>query len=363
VLPILGTDPRSKTGKKIFSAAPLADNKGYLYVLLADQLRDSVIRTVRNSTALRLGFWSGAAVVILVFSLGVLMFNLLTRRLRQLESAMTSFRQHDFVLAAPPMPEQNRFRDEIDKLQGIFGEMSQRISEQVQGLRQVDTLRRELITNVSHDLRTPLAALQAYLETLQLKDTSLSLEQKRAYLSAAQKHSERLGKLIGDLFDLSRLEADAVEAQLEAFPIQELAQDVLLKFDGLAAERQIKLGLQLDEALPFIRADIGLIERVLTNLIDNALRYTPAGGSVTIRLRRQGKAVEVAVQDTGKGIAEKDIPHVFDRFYRADKYEAEGTGLGLAITKRILELHGQAILIESALGKGSTFSFKLLTQS
>ena len=356
--PIMGTDPRRGEGGKIFSVTPLADEDGYVYVLLADRVGDSIIRTVQNSTVLRLGLWGGVTMIALVAGVAALAFSLLTRRLRRLERAVTDFREQDFVLDGPLLGRVAKPRDEIDTLQNIFSDMAQRISEQLQGLRQVDRLRRELVTNVSHDLRTPLAALQGYLETLQLKG-GLNPE-AAGYLSAARRHGKRLERLVSDLFDLSRLEAGAVEASLEPFPLAELAQDVVLGFQDRAKAQGIELRLQVGEGLPFVRLDLGLMERALSNLIDNALRYTPAGGKVRLALEPARGGVRLKISDTGQGIAESDLPHIFERFYRASKHEGpEGSGLGLAITRRIVQLHGSNIQVSSKVGQGTRFSFVL----
>jgi two-component system, OmpR family, sensor kinase len=356
--PVRGTDPRRSSGNKIFSAARLEHYPGYLYVILADATRDSVIRTVQNSTVLKVSLWVIAVALASVFAFGIWMFTYLTRRLRRLSRTMTAFREADFVVAEKV--QRLTPKDELDGLQNIFADMSERISEQMQGLRQVDALRRELITNISHDLRTPLAALQGYLETLQLKATTLSEDERQHYLAAASKHSERLGKLIADLFDLSRFDAKAVEAHPEAFLLQELAQDIVLKFEGAATAKGIELSLTCDKGLPFVKADVGLIERALTNLIDNALRYTPSGGKVKLELRKLSKGVSIFVKDTGQGIPEEDLPFIFERFYRAKgNDEKTGAGLGLAITKRIIELHQEEIRVSSLPQRGTTFSFEL----
>ena len=356
--PLMGTDPRRPNGGKIFSVAPLIEEDGYVYVLLATREGDSIINTVQNSTVLRLSIWGGLVLVALILGVAALAFSLLTRRLRRLNAAMSAFREHDFVVDAPLLASVERPRDEIDTLQNVFGDMAERISDQMQGLRQVDRLRRELITNVSHDLRTPLAALQGYLETLQLKG-DLNAEAK-TYLDAAGRHGERLERLISDLFDLSRLDAQAVEAKLEPFPIAELAQDIVLKFQGQAEAKGVGLELQTSANLPFVQIDVGLMERALTNLIDNALRYTEAGGSVRLLLKTHAGAVVVQVRDSGRGISENDLPHIFERFYRASKHEGpEGSGLGLAITKRIVALHNSTISVQSRLGQGTIFSFVL----
>jgi hypothetical protein len=307
---------------------------------------------------LKVALWIIAITLSLTILFGVWIFRFLTRRLRRLSADMNDFRQSDFVLETSLA--RVKANDEVDQLRNGFADMAERISEQVQSLRQVDALRRELVTNVSHDLRTPLAALQGYLETLQLKNTSLSNDEKQNYLLAATKHSERLGKLIKDLFDLSRLDANAVQIHPEPFLLQELAQDIIAKFEGVAKGKQIRLNISSDNNLPFVRADIGLIERVLTNLLENALKFTPAGGEVRLELRKKPQRVEVSICDTGQGIANVDLPFVFERFYRAKGNDDKtGSGLGLAITKRILALHQQDISVKSTPHQGTTFVFNL----
>ncbi len=357
--PLRGTDPRRSRGTKIFSVARLEPPIGYLYVILADASRDSVIRTVQNSTVLKVSLWVMVAALATMSAFGIWMFAYLTRRLRRLSRTMTAFRESDFVLAEKM--QRLTPKDELDSLQNIFADMSERISEQVQDLRQVDELRRELITNISHDLRTPLAAIQGYLETLQLKATTLTQDERQHYLLAASKHSERLGKLIFDLFELSRFDAKAVQAHPEPLLLQELAQDIVLKFEDAATTKGVELKLTVAKGLPFVKADVGLIERALTNLIENALRYTPSGGEVSLALHKHPDSVQVIVADTGQGISPEDLPFIFERFYRAKgNDEKTGSGLGLAITKRILELHGQEIKVSSTPGRGTTFSFDLL---
>ncbi len=356
--PIRGTDPQDSSATKIFSVAPLTPPDGYLYVILADEARDSAIRTVQNSTVLKVAMRITAITLALTALFGFWIFRILTRRLRRLSADMNTFRKSDFVVAQPL--DRVTPNDEIDQLQNGFSDMAERISEQMQGLRQVDALRRELITNVSHDLRTPLAALRGYLETLQLKAESLSEEQKKHYLLAANKHSERLGKLIKDLFDLSRFDANAVEMTPEPFLIQELAQDIVAKFEGLAQQNNIRISIHGDQHLPFVKADIGLIERALTNLLENALKFTPSGGEVKLELCKQPTSIQMKICDTGQGISTDDLPFVFERFYRVKTNDDKtGSGLGLAITKRILALHKQDIQVSSHMGQGTTFAFSL----
>lgn len=298
-----------------------------------------------------------------VFSLiaALVVFRFLTLRLRRLAFAIEAFRASGF--AKPIRVETtDGTDDEIGRIIGAFQEMSERISIQLAQLSQVDRQRRELLANVSHDLRTPLSSMQGYLEMVLIKDDGLSSQDRCRYLQIAVKHCERLARLVRDLFDLSKLEANEVRPQIEAFPINELAQDVVQKFALSAQKRALRLCASVSADCPPVRADIGMMERVLENLIENAMRYTPAGGEISVGVHRAGDRVELQVSDTGQGIHHDDIDNVFDRYYRADRGEssdAGNAGLGLAITRRIVELHGGQIRVESAPGLGTTFTVEL----
>ena len=223
-------------------------------------------------------------------------------------------------------------------------------------------LRRDLIANVSHDLRTPLVSIRGYLEVLASKGDALAPAQRRSYLDTAVRQSEHLGTLIDELFELAKLDFKGITLQRESFQLGELVSDVLQKFQLIAAGKQVALRLEAEPGLGLVDADLSLIERVLDNLIGNALKHTPPGGSVRVRLAADGAAVEVNVVDNGVGIAASELPFIFDRFYRAgggpQARDASGAGLGLAITKRILELHGRAVDARSD-SSGSCFRFSL----
>lgn len=223
-------------------------------------------------------------------------------------------------------------------------------------------LRSELIANVSHDLRTPLAALRGYLEMLASKGGELPGATQRSYVEIALRQSEHLATLVDELFELAKLDFKGVRLEREAFQPAELAVDVLQKFQ-LAADRQdVGLHIEAAAAVPPVDADLGLVERALDNLIGNALQHTPAGGSVTVSLRAEDQRVIACVADTGSGIPEDELPFIFDRFYRVDKSRARsggGAGLGLAIAKRIVELHGGELRVHSIVGQGCRFSFDL----
>lgn len=214
---------------------------------------------------------------------------------------------------------------------------------------------------MSHDLRTPLAALHGYLETLKLKSQDFDETTKAEYLDTALKHSWRLTKLVEELFELANLDACETKLQCEPFAPAELIQDVIQKFQLTADKSNIDLSMRMHDTLPFVEADIGLIERVLENLISNALRYTPSGGWINISLQPQAPGVLIQVEDNGSGIANQDLPRIFERFYRGNNkgrsdYHA---GLGLAIAQHIIMLHGGKIQVESEPGQGTRFYFVL----
>ena len=360
--PTLGDNPRDAARPKVFSVAAIPARgplEGYLYIVLADEVQDSVASMVESSTIIRLSIWVGLAGLTLVFLAGVSMFTLFTRRLKRLATTMMDFEKRNFEGTAKPVLT-TRASDEVGDLNRVFYGMAARIAEQVRSLKEGDRLRRELVANVSHDLRTPLTALQGYLETLQLE--TLSEADKRRYLGVALRHSKHLSTLVAELFELAKLEANAAQVHHERFPLAELVQDVVQKF-GLGAEKKGVTLVADIEVRPSVYADVGFLERVLENLIDNALRYTPEKGVVSVSLAPSVQGVRVAVADTGPGIPATELPHVFERFYQGSRVAENltGAGLGLTISQRMLELHGTQLEVESRVGVGTTFSFSLPT--
>lgn len=370
--PILGDDPRDLNRKKIFSAFPVetlsGEIEGYLYVILGGEEFDSVAQMLEGSYILRLSMWAVLATVLFALVTGLLLLKLLTRRLRTLAVAMETFKRSDFS-EHPDLSYRSHFqpftvrrRDEIDELGATFTHMADRIHQQVRQLKQTDQLRRELVANVSHDLRTPLTSLQGYLETLSLKEGTLSPEEQRKYLGIAAAHSERLGTLITELFELAKLDSQERVPHAEPFSLAELAQDVVQKLKFIAEKKEVTLQTTIRADLPSVSGDIGLIEQVLENLIENAIRHTPERGTVTVTLSLENKKILTQVSDTGCGIPPEDLPHIFDRYYQVGNSRlgrSTGAGLGLAIAKRILELHGSSIDVQSIVNDGTTFTFHL----
>ncbi|MGE0799568.1 MAG: sensor histidine kinase, partial [Lautropia sp.] len=248
--------------------------------------------------------------------------------------------------------------DEIAVLGTAYRQMVARIGEQWDALSRQDQERRELIANVSHDLRTPLSSLHGYLETLLLKDATLAPDERRRYLGIALEQSRRVGALARSLFELARLEYGFVEPEPERFSMTDLLQDVFQKFELQAQTRGIAMSAAFPSQLPAVRADLGMIERVLSNLLDNALRNTPQGGRIEIGLAVCGDALEVTVGDTGPGIPREQRESLFQRPFSVGGARREG-GLGLRIVHRILELHGRQISLLEGPEPGARFRFTL----
>ncbi|MEE4273406.1 MAG: ATP-binding protein [Thermoanaerobaculales bacterium] len=365
-LPIRGDDPRDLNRKKIFSASVIMVEEryeGYLYVVLASEAYDSVVQRLETSHILRLSIILTGLALLLTAAAGVVLFSLLTRRLRILTSVMERFRRSDFNQPVR-LDHREHHGDEIDILAATFTSMSDRIIRQVRTLKETDELRRELVANVSHDLRTPLASLTGYIETLQLKEGRLSDSEREQYLSVARRQSERLATLVEELFELARLESRDMEPELEPFPLPELVQDVVQDFRIEADRKGVVLNLVRPDEVPLVAADIGLIQRALSNLIGNALEHTEPEGRVSVVIEPHGDKVAVRIEDTGCGIPDAELEQIFDRFYQARNHgEKQSTagGLGLAIVKRILELHGSAVEAASTVGEGTAFTFSLET--
>ncbi|HXG86880.1 MAG TPA: HAMP domain-containing sensor histidine kinase [Vicinamibacterales bacterium] len=372
-LPIYGDDPRHDTRTKVFSATALrrlaggqpvpSDDAlhGYLYVILVGQDPLSALQLIGASRTLRTSAWGLGALILLTLVGALAIVRWLTRRLTLLAKDMEDFRASEFMHAPPIAAVAGRAPDEIDVLAIAFREMSQRIGDQIRRLQDVDRMRRDLVANVSHDLRTPVAAVHGYLETLLLKESALAPEERRRYLEVALRHSAGLNAMIEELFDLAKLDAREVNVKLEPFSLCELGQDVLQRFELLASRKGVDLEGVLSPTLPDVAADIRLIERVLVNLIENALRHTPTGGRVSLVCVADGPDVLVSVTDTGAGIPVAELLHIFERFYRPPTTTdlAHGAGLGLAIAKRILDLHGSTLSVVSEPSEGASFRFTL----
>ncbi len=357
---VLGDNPRDILKPKIFSAAPVTMNGmtyGYIYVILGGEQFDSIAERLRGSNILSLGLRGFLLSLLAAGIVGLVALAFVTRKLRRMRNSVMAFKEGDYSQRVVVTS-----NDELDDLGAAFNEMASTIQKNVEQLNNADALRRELIANVSHDLRTPLAAIQGYLETLMMKESSLTDEERQRFLKTTFNSTERLGKLVQELFELSKLEAKQSQPKPEPFSLPELVNDVTMKFGQLAERSGVKIAADIPKSLPLAVADIGMIERALQNLVENALNHTPSGGRITIALARRDGKLAVTVEDTGVGIAEKDLPHIFERFFSVrsrTQPNRNGAGLGLAITKKILEAHQQVIHVQSHVNEGTRFMFEL----
>jgi signal transduction histidine kinase len=371
-LPILGDDPRSEDKHKIFSVAPIFENiegddvlQGYLYIIIGGEIYDGIVDLLQKSHILSIAVWSLAMAMLFGLLVILILFALLTRPLRRLTQDMQQFRQEGFKYDQLPVSEwQHNSADEIERLGSTFNEMAKTLNIQYQKVKNTDELRRELISYVSHDLRTPLASLQGYLETWHLKNKELTAEEGEKLIDVAMKNAQHMSRLIEQLFELAHLDSVTVTLATEPLGIAEFAQDVLQKMSLEASKKQVSLDVEPKDSSIMVMANIEKLENVFTNLIDNALRHCEAGDSITIQILPsdiEGK-VSVSVKDSGLGIAEKDLPLIFDAHFKASnsvRANGRNSGLGLAISKRIVELHGSELKVKSTLGKGTQFSFDL----
>jgi len=371
-MPILGDDPRSVDGRKVFSAAALPGANGhgiagYVYVVLLGEVHDEWSARIERNSVLRTTLWSMGLVALFGLIAGLMAFRLITRPLGRLTEAVRDFDAGDEAGAATKLAQLNADHargggsSEIAMLERAFLQMSNRIAQQWSELKYRDQERRELLANISHDLRTPLTSLHGYLEALSLKFETLAEPERRRYLSIALGQSSKVGHLAQSLFELARLEHGQIQVAPEAFSLADLLQDVFEKFELAAEARRIQLLANIPQRLPEVYADLGMIERVLTNLLDNAIRHTPERGVIEVALALRDEQVVVTVSDTGPGIPVELRETLFQRPVNVGGHTQRIGGLGLLIVQQILHLHGSQIALVEREGKGSTFVFALKT--
>ena len=267
--------------------------------------------------------------------------------LGQLTDAARAMAEGDFAVRVP----ETRSTREIKELSTTFNTMADELS-------QVEDSRREFVANVSHELRSPITAIRGYIEGM--LDGTIPEEGREKYLSIVSDESHRLSNLIGELLALSRLEREDAALDCTDFDVCDLLERVFLRRTGDLEKRNLDIDCDFDPEPCFVHADMARIDQVLVNLIDNAIKFTPDGGLITLRVRAENGLCTVTVADNGVGILPEDRPRVFERFFTADRAHTsgKGTGLGLSICQRILEMHGQHIrLLDTA--EGTAFAFTL----
>ena len=304
------------------------------------------------------------AIVLLVFAGGIAMIlgyflaSTVTERINLLKSAAEKLAGGDLQTRVPV-----NGRDEVAALSTTFNQMAEQLQLADQKQRELESMRRDLIAWVGHDLQTPLASMRAILEALS-DGVVDEPEMVKRYLLTAQRDVMSLSALIDDLFQMSQLDAGGFPLHRAPASLSDLVSDTLESFSQLAKQQEITLEGQVESDVDPVLMDTQAIGRVFNNLISNALRHTPGQGRVSVWVRRAGPGVDVTVSDTGEGIRSQDIPHIFERFYRGDASRSRsrgtsGAGLGLAIARGIVQAHGGDIQVQSESGKGTQFTFHL----
>ncbi len=298
------------------------------------------------------------AAILGVWLLSAAGFTLLTRQQirRRFEQPVETFAEAarqvangDFSVYVP----QRHTPDRADPLDRIFADFNTMVEE----LGSIETLKTDFLSDVSHELRTPLAVIQNHAALL--KKEGLDDERRREYADAIQQAAGRLSGLTTNMLRLNRLEKQVIRPQPVAFDLCRQLCDCALLFEESWEQKQIVFSAELEDRA-VIRADAGLLELVWNNLLSNAFKFTPPGGSVTLRQTTTADAVVVTVADTGCGIAAEALPHIFDKFYQADTaHTTEGNGLGLALVRRVLELSNGTITVVSRPDDGTIFTVRL----
>lgn len=365
-VPIFGDDPRNVDKQKIFSVAPIyRDNnlQGYLYIIIGGEIYDSIFSQVNNDENLQQ--YSVLLISALLFLLLTLLalFRYFTSPIKKLAKEMQSIKAVKFDQSKVSLTQwQQNKNNEVHMLGNAFTEMVTQINLQLAQLTENDRIRRELLTHLSHDLRTPMATMQGYIETIIIKGEDLSLSKRAEYLATAQRNANQLKHLIDQIFELAHLEDGQVTVNLEAFAIGELLHDIIAKFAFKAKEKNINLSIQPQQFHYMVYSDIAKLERIITNLLENSIRHTSKNGEVAIIVSQLSGKVKIAVSDNGSGISKEDIAYIFDARYRASNAIEDSTkhaGLGLAISQKLSKILHSELLVHSKLGHGSSFSLSL----
>lgn len=370
--PVFGDDPKDPSKQKIFSVAPVYNNEtlqGYLYVIIGGEIYDSILAGLQNSKSMReFALFMGASLIILLVAL-LGLFRFFTTPLRRLTEDMLFITRADFQSQDSQHKLANwdkHSSNEVHILGHAFTSMLLHIHQQFEQLQQIDSKRRILLADLSHDLRTPLANLEGYIETLSLKGDSLNEADRKRFIDIALKNAKNLKRLIDQIFELAYIEGGQVTLHQEPFPLGDLLHDVAAKFALKAKHKNIHLSVTPAQFEYQVFADIGKLERVLTNLLENAIRHTPDNGEIQIHVSAQSDSgqdkLRVDIRDSGVGISDKEIAFIFDARYQASNSEKDNcihAGLGLAISRKLMALLESDLLVESQLGKGTCFSFEL----
>lgn len=293
-------------------------------------------------------YWVGMALIaaIVIHQVSCAKFD---KPMRRLSRAMRAVAQGDFTVSVQPTHKKNKF-DYMDLMFEDFNRM-------VRELSSIETMKDDFIANVSHEIKTPLAVIRGYAGALQRG--GLSAEQQREYAATIVSASENLSTLVSNILNLTKLENQEIVPNAAPYDLTRQLSDCALAHEAQWEKKQIDFDAQLEERL-MIMADERMLEIVFNNLIANAIKFTEPGGRIVLRQEKEGADVLVTISDTGCGMTQETVKHIFDKFYQGDtSHSGEGNGLGLALAKRVLDISGGTICVRSAPGEGSEFTVRL----
>ncbi len=367
--PLVATDPKGRTNDFIFTAAPYFqanDLAGYLFVVKENTMDESLFYSLKNSNAFLSAFTLAFFGLIFLFALMLGLFKALTSPLRQLTNDMIAFKEAGHKREQAKMSAQvwcADSRSEVDKLGCAFNELTHQINKQFDALDHSIQQRKELLADLSHDLRTPLASMQGYMETLQMNGDALSDEERERFISICMRNMTNLKQLIDQIFELAYLDGGQVKITKEPCLLGEFLYDIVDKFKMAAKAHGVSIVVTPDKANYLVNTDLGKLERVLSNLLDNAIRHTEKNGTIKLLVSEEESGfITISIEDNGIGIAKHELENIFTPRYQASNSQStngKNVGLGLAISKKLTSLLGSDLTVQSETGKGTTFRFSL----
>ncbi len=355
---VLGDDPRDKNNKKIFSAAYFEkeNHSGYIYIILASEKYQEVCNSLFSSFFLNLGLTTSLITMFSALLLGLLSIWFLTKSLRSIIYHVNKFKEGNLKSRIP-----NPEKSDLSILAVTFNQMAETIAANIKEINAVNQFRKDLIANVSHDLRLPLTSIKGYVETLRLKGRVMAIDDKTEFMNIIEKSAEYLGNMINQLFDYSKLDAKNIKICKEPVDIITLLLEIKKRYIILAKTKNIILEINGAKEAPLVLADSTLIERVIQNIIDNAIKFTPEKGKVVVTVLVKKTLVTIQIKDSGFGMSElnKQLVYNNENQQREIDYYEQGMGLGLAIVKKMIELHNSKLKIKSKPNEGTLFEFSL----
>jgi signal transduction histidine kinase len=352
---LLGEDPRNPGVFKVFSAAPIYDKRevlrGYVYIILSSEEYDEVRDVLRGDFIFQVGIKAFLIALFFTLVIGLIAIWFLTRNLQKIQDGIKAFSKGDYSQRITL-----NGKDEFTDLAITFNKMAEQLEQNIDKIESVEKLRKELIGNVSHDLRTPIAVLHGYLETILMKKDTIQPDQLEAFLKTAMNSANKLEELIKDLFELTKLESTDIHLNLQSVNLFELLNDLKSRAQIIANRKSISIKTSgVREAK--VQCDYSLMERALQNLIENAIKFSPENSEVELNIEEETNHFRLKITDQGEGISEGYLPYIFNRYKKLHEEQSDnsGAGLGLAIVKRVIELHAFTIAVESEKGVGTLF--------